>query len=67
MRGCRVGLWLVAALMTGAPAAMAQTNTGEMSGLVFDPQGAVLPGTAVVAEHLESGAKTRSEEHTSEL
>jgi hypothetical protein len=36
----------------------AQTNTAEMSGVVYDVQGRVLPGVMVVAQHLESGART---------
>ena len=38
-------------------AAAAQTNTGEISGVVRDSQGGVLPGTTIVADHLESGTK----------
>jgi hypothetical protein len=35
----------------------AQTNTGEISGIVRDGQGGILPGAVVVAEHLESGGR----------
>ena len=35
-------------------ATFAQTNTGEISGVVRDSQGGVLPGTTVIAEHVES-------------
>ena len=33
----------------------AQTNTGEISGIVRDAQGGALPGARVVAEHVDSG------------
>lgn len=32
----------------------AQTNTGDISGVVRDAQGGVLPGVLVVAEHIET-------------
>ena len=35
----------------------AQTDTGEISGVVRDSQGGVLPGVSIVAEHLESGTR----------
>ena len=37
--------------------AAAQTNTAEISGIVRDSQGAVLPGATVQAEHVESGIR----------
>jgi Carboxypeptidase regulatory-like domain len=37
----------------------AQINTGEISGVVRDAQGGVLPGASVAAEHVESGARTQ--------
>src|SRR6266849_6656055 len=37
--------------------AVAQTDTGEISGVVRDTQGGVLPGVAIVAEHLDSGTR----------
>lgn len=43
-------------LLSGAAAA-AQTNTGEISGVVRDSQGGVLPGAAVSAEHVETGTR----------
>jgi opacity protein-like surface antigen len=45
---------LVAAMVV--PSA-AQTDTGEISGVVRDTQGGVLPGVIVVAEQRESGAR----------
>ena len=45
---------LVAAMVV--PAA-AQTDTGEISGVVRDTQSGVLPGVIVVAEQRESGAR----------
>src|SRR6202521_978577 len=41
-------------LSLGAPA-WAQYNTGQISGVVKDPQGGVLPGAAVVARQVASG------------
>ena len=51
------GITLAATLLLCAlPAvAAAQTNTGQISGVVRDAQGGVLPGAAVVATHVESG------------
>ena len=37
-------------------AAAAQTNTGEIAGVVRDSSGAVLPGTVITARHQDSGA-----------
>ena len=36
----------------------AQSNTGEISGIVRDTQGFVLPGVTVVAEHVATGSRT---------
>ncbi|MGH9199693.1 MAG: carboxypeptidase-like regulatory domain-containing protein [Vicinamibacterales bacterium] len=36
---------------------IAQTNTGELSGVVRDIQGGLLAGVTVVAEHAESGVR----------
>jgi len=54
---------LIVLLLTVAPG-LAQTNTGEITGVVHDAQGGVLPGVTVIAEHLESG--TRIERVTDE-
>jgi Carboxypeptidase regulatory-like domain len=35
----------------------AQTNTGEISGIVRDVQGGALPGARVIAEHVDSGVR----------
>jgi hypothetical protein len=43
-------------LMAAVPAG-AQTNTGEVSGIVRDEQGGVLPGVSITVEHLESGTR----------
>ena len=48
---------IVVLLLSCATTATAQTNTGDISGVVRDAQGGVLPGTTVVAEHMESGTK----------
>ena len=45
------------ALILGAAMALGQMNTGEISGSVQDPSGAVLPGSTLAAEHAESGQK----------
>ena len=51
-------LTLVALVVCLAPAWLAgQTNTGQISGVVRDAQGGVLPGAAVTALHVESGAR----------
>lgn len=47
-------LILVLSLPTGVGA---QTNAGEIIGVVRDSQGAVLPGATVSAAHVESGAR----------
>ena len=52
----RLALAVVLVLATVPPAA-AQTDTGEISGVVRDSQGGVLPGVSIVAEHLESGTR----------
>jgi len=36
-------------------AAWAQQNTGSMTGVVTDPNGAVIPGAKVIAKHLPTG------------
>ncbi len=56
-RSCIRPYVLVAACLiagTVAPAA-AQTNTGEIAGVIQDGSGAVLPGAAVIATHPASG------------
>ena len=45
-------VWLLS-----AAAAVAQTNTGQIAGVVRDAQGGALPGATVIAEHRESGAR----------
>ena len=51
------GLWIGAlvAVILAAPVANAQTNTGEISGVVQDSSGGVLPGATVTARHPASG------------
>ncbi len=43
------------ALVAGSSPAFAQTNTGEIAGLVTDTSGGVLPGVTVTARHAASG------------
>ncbi|HYS27695.1 MAG TPA: carboxypeptidase-like regulatory domain-containing protein, partial [Vicinamibacterales bacterium] len=45
---------VVAAMVVSAAA---QTDTGEISGVIRDTQGGVLPGVIVVAEQRESGTR----------
>src|SRR5580765_4021399 len=45
------------AIMAAPAVAVAQTDTGEISGVVRDTQGGVLPGVTIVAEHLDSGTR----------
>src|SRR5678810_596262 len=52
----RVALAVVLVVATVLPA-VAQTDTGEISGVVRDTQGGVLPGVTIVAAHLESGTR----------
>jgi hypothetical protein len=51
------GLWfgLLVAVVLGVATANAQTNTGEISGVVQDSSGGVLPGATVTARHPASG------------
>lgn len=51
------GLTAVLLLCGATGLTAAQTNTGEIAGVVRDAQGGVLPGTTVVAEHSESGTR----------
>ena len=48
---------LVLAVVAEMPFA-AQSNTGEISGIVRDAQGFVLPGVTVMAEHVATGSRT---------
>ena len=52
----RLALAVLLAVISARSVA-AQTDTGEISGVVRDIQGGVLPGVIIVAEHLESGAR----------
>jgi hypothetical protein len=44
-------------VLLGGAAAAAQTNTGQISGVVRDSQGGVLPGATITAEHVATGTK----------
>lgn len=48
-------IWILAVAFAIASPALAQQGTGELRGRVFDQQGAVLPGVAVVARNEASG------------
>jgi len=49
-------IWLLLLVIGIAPATVkAQTNTGEVRGLVRDPSGAALPGATVTVRHLATG------------
>src|SRR5215813_8785160 len=51
--------WLLTAVFVAvlAHSTAAQTDTGEISGVVRDTQGGVLPGVTIVVEHLDSGTR----------
>ena len=49
-------LWAVLWLIAFIPEVTAQTNTGEIVGIVVDDSGAILPGVTVVATHLDTRA-----------
>ncbi len=56
--GPTAGVLLAITLLAAWPSpAAAQTNTGEISGVVRDAQGGVLPGATIVAEQIESGTR----------
>jgi hypothetical protein len=46
---------LITGLISVGAAASAQTNTGEIGGVVVDDSGGVLPGSTVVASHPDTG------------
>jgi carboxypeptidase family protein len=52
-----VGVTALLVLSDVVATTAAQTNTGDISGVVRDAQGGVLPGATVVAEHVESAAR----------
>ena len=53
----RASMWFLAAfvLVLDISPAFAQTNTGEIAGVVKDASGGVLPGVTVTARHAASG------------
>src|SRR4051812_43262536 len=51
-------LVVVCLVLAAALPARAQNDTGEISGVVRDAQGGVLPGVMIVATHLDTGART---------
>ena len=55
MEGNRAGRWLAALFALAASVATAQTNNAEVSGVVRDSQGAVLPGAMVTATQVTTG------------
>jgi hypothetical protein len=48
---------LAALLLALSATAAAQTNTGEITGIVRDVQGDALPGARVIAEHVDTGVR----------
>ena len=54
-RASVVGLLALCALVLVSVDPRAQTNTGEIGGIVRDGSGGVLPGATVVASHPASG------------
>src|SRR5262245_35222522 len=57
LRNLRTHLACLSALLLFANTPAAQTNTGEISGLVRDAQGGALPGARVIAEHVDTGVR----------
>jgi hypothetical protein len=58
LASCISSLVLAATLIVAAPIpCFAQYNTAEISGVVKDAQGGVLPGAIVAAVHLASGLR----------
>lgn len=53
-------LGVLAMVLLGASAAMAQTSTGSITGQVADTTGAVIPGANVVAQAVDTGVKTKT-------
>ncbi|HVQ14329.1 MAG TPA: carboxypeptidase-like regulatory domain-containing protein, partial [Vicinamibacterales bacterium] len=47
----------LAVVLAVSVSATAQTNTGEISGVVRDAQGGALPGARVIAEHVDTGVR----------
>ena len=54
-RFLRILFGIAASVLLCAPVAVAQTNTGEIGGVVLDASGGVLPGALVTATHRASG------------
>jgi hypothetical protein len=52
----RVTAMVCLVALAAAGAAMAQVNTVELSGMVYDPQGAVIPGARVSVKNLATGS-----------
>ena len=59
MRGILLATALLAGLGAAALPAAAQTNAGELAGIVRDESGGVLPGADVVATHVGTGFSMR--------
>jgi len=57
MPALKAGLLVFVSLVFIAPIAQAQTNTGQIQGVVKDQVGAVIPGVTVTATHLASNLK----------
>src|ERR1700754_1241801 len=57
MPSLKAGLLVFVALFCVAPVVQAQTNTGQIQGLVKDQTGAVIPGVTVTATHVASNIK----------
>ena len=55
---CRITPWLVVACGT---ALFGQTDTGSISGFVYDQSEAVIPGVSVIAVDTERGIRRESE------
>lgn len=57
-RAKRLLLCLAFVLLFGVPAVVAQTNTGQLEGVLRDQSNAVVPGATVTATHVASNVQT---------
>src|SRR5881227_828944 len=60
MNRLRTTLWLVLLACISSTALMAQANSGSLSGVVTDPNGALVPGARVVATNTSSGLRAET-------